>query len=76
MTLRPLKEPIARVMEGLGEAVATARLASSVAQIIQTSREEDASATRTAYRILGHLGVIEYHEPKIAESDRLRESVR
>jgi hypothetical protein len=60
MTLRPLKESIDRVMEGLAEAVATAQLASSVALIIQTSREEDASA----YRILGHLGVIEYHEPK------------
>lgn len=64
MTLRPIKEPIERVMEGLADAVEISTLANSVALIIQQSREEDASATRTAYRILSCLGVCEYHEPK------------
>ena len=39
-----------------------ARAASAVALIIQDSREEDVSATRTAYRILGHLGLCAYDE--------------
>lgn len=53
-----------RIVAGLTEAVETARLASSVALIIQRSREEGVTATRTAYRILGRLGVCKYHEPK------------
>lgn len=52
-----------RIVEGLSDAVVAARTAGEVALIIQQSREEDATATRTAYRILGHLGIIRYHEP-------------
>ncbi|HKT54515.1 MAG TPA: hypothetical protein VJP88_08680 [Caulobacteraceae bacterium] len=52
-----------RIIEGLKDAQEIARKASEVAFIIQEAREEDASATRTAYRILGHLGLCVYHEP-------------
>lgn len=52
-----------RIIEGLADAAETARKAGEVAFIIQQSREDDISATRTAYRILGHLGLCVYHEP-------------
>lgn len=55
-----------RIIDGLHEASEIARKAAEVAFIIQEAREEDASATRTAYRILGHLGIITYHEPQPA----------
>lgn len=59
-----MTRPAERIAAGLKDAVEIASLAASVALIIQQSREEDVSATRTAYRILGRLGVCEYHEPQ------------
>lgn len=51
-----------KIIAGLTEAKSTARKAGEIAFIIQEGREGDASATRTAYRILSHLGLCRFHE--------------
>lgn len=56
-----------KIIDGLAEAANTARLASEIAVIIQNGREEDASAMRTAYRILEHLGHCKLREPNPPE---------
>ena len=57
-----------RISDALVEANIAARLASEVAFIIQQAQEEGVSATRAAYRILGHLGFIRYTEPNTKDT--------
>lgn len=56
-----------KILAGLQEAADTARLAAEVAVIIQDARNEGVAGTRTAYRVLGCLGLCVYHENGVGQ---------
>jgi len=66
---------MSKIVNALDEAAAVARQAARVAFLIQEAREEGISATRTAYRILGALGLTNYSERPLSDGALGRQDV-
>lgn len=61
------RDSAGKILSGLQEAADTARIASEIAVIIQDARNEGVADTRTAYRVLGRLGLCVYHEYGVSQ---------
>lgn len=57
-----------KILRGLEQAAEAADKAARVAFIIQSCRDDDISATRTAYRILDALEIAKFHEVSVDPS--------